>query len=181
MTTVNIKGLHLLFESKDGFITLTNDQLGIKYMARYDMKEDADHVVVGADFSDETCKYITLQINMRGEVVDFDLLSDIMYEVRLGPYITSERDHLIKIAELKSELLRMKIGHHYYQLSTEKRITALENALQQNDLFFMIRLIYSYCIICPTKIWTMRLYIAVMGAHATKLLFSLQKALKCLR
>ena len=139
MTTVNIKGLELSFEAKDGFITLTNDQLGIKYMACYTMADGVEYSIVGADFSDETCKYVTLQINMRGEVIDFELLSDIMYEVRLAPFTAydarfrpqnnNDRIHLGKMAEIQSELLRNRIEHYYYRLSAEKRIAELEAAL----------------------------------------------------
>jgi hypothetical protein len=128
MAFININGLELLFKTDGEFITATNDQLEVKYMAKNTPKIMLQkYEIKSAVFPNNSYKYLALEILQDGKTIELDLLSDIMYELRFRPITTSSSDinYHVDLAELRSKLLRMRIEQYYYQLSVERRFAAL--------------------------------------------------------
>ncbi len=126
MASVNIEGLVLLLDSQGGFITASNKELEIKYVIRQNLPgKITDYHIVVASFPDDSYKYLYLELERDGKVITFEMLSDIMYDLKYMPLVDCTLSQMKDLAELKSKVMRMSIKNYYYHLCLERRLAEL--------------------------------------------------------
>ena len=144
MSIVNIDGLELSVEYDNGYIVASNDQLEVKYMAKY--KPDDDNTFnkfVSAKFSLNMYQYDAIIISVEENVKDsgkhiindIDLVSSFIYnhydsrDYIIGMNFSGDSNKLkslLTIARLETKLMCMRVGTHIYMLKTDKEIRNLK-------------------------------------------------------
>ncbi len=127
MSELIIADIKFNITSENGFIIATNDKLNLKYLTKY----NETLVINTAQFSSDY-NYIMLKCVKNGKPFILYLLNEILYNVReetydlYGNYLKKNSDDLVKIAEHRLQLKRMRISRYYEDLNINSHLDLLE-------------------------------------------------------